>query len=123
EVDPDMRVHIRPKPLHSYGLDDQSTVLKRIALSRNLTRTGVIPIFLDDVTSRMDEDRTKNLLRALRYLARARQVVVFAHDPTTRDWALRAADQDGPISVLETTGVDQPVRQLTPINSVTRNSR
>jgi ABC-type lipoprotein export system ATPase subunit len=119
EIDADMRVHIKPRHLHSYGLDDQSTVLKRVALSRNLTRVGVIPIFLDDVTSRMDEDRAKNLLHALRYLARARQVVVFAHDPTTRDWALRAAEQDGQISVLETTGVDQPVRALTSSHGVT----
>lgn len=110
-IDRQMRVHLSSDGLRSEGLLDQATVLTRVALSRHLARGDAVgPLFLDDVTSRIDEERTQHLLSALRQLARTRQVVVFAHDPTTREWALRAAEQDPSVRVLRTLGVDQPVR-------------
>jgi uncharacterized protein YhaN len=108
--------------VRSYGLADQSTVLTRVALSRHLADDLAGPLFLDDVTSRIDEDRATNLLEALRHVARTRQVVVFSHHRATRDWALEAAGHDPSIAVLETTGVDQPVRRLSPSSSTEASS-
>jgi energy-coupling factor transporter ATP-binding protein EcfA2 len=72
----------------SHSQVDGSAVFARVALGRHLAgiRTPV-PLLLDDVTSGADEDRLFRILDRLHMIAQQRQVVVFAHDPTTTVWA------------------------------------
>jgi hypothetical protein len=42
--------------------------------------------------------------------------LMFAHDATTRNWPIRAADDDPTVLALETTGVNDLVRRLSDVD-------
>jgi hypothetical protein len=101
---------------HSYGMAEQAYLLARIMLGWHLAGDGVRgPLLLDDVTSHADPIRARGILDALLRIAQRRQVVVFAHDQTTVDWAHeRIANAAGPVHAIELTSVDSEPRGCTP---------
>jgi energy-coupling factor transporter ATP-binding protein EcfA2 len=104
KVDAFLRVHLggaaqrqgeRTRGPHSTV--DEAAVLARVAIGGYLADGGELgPLLLDDVTSGADEGRVHRLLELLTRLADRRQVVLFAHDPTTRDWAKARIGTGGP---------------------------
>jgi AAA domain len=102
EVDRHLRVHLGEagqrrggRSRGSHSTVDESTVFTRVALGRHLADGRELgPLLLDDVTSGADKERIYRLLDQLAMLARRRQVVVFAHDPTTKKWAKSRVGRD-----------------------------
>ena len=100
---------------------DESTVFTRVALGRVLAEGREPgPLLLDDVTSSADEQRIRRLLEQCAQLARFRQVVVFAHDPTTRDWAIDRSAIDRRVHLHLVQSVDAEVGYHQPPASAAR---
>ena len=97
-VDPDgLQVRVRPASgawreaaRLSHGTAEQVYLLLRAALAQYLVTTNEpCPLILDDPTAYADADRTTAVLQVLHSISTERQIVIFSHDHTVREWAQR----------------------------------
>jgi energy-coupling factor transporter ATP-binding protein EcfA2 len=87
---------------------DEYGVLCRVALGYHLIGgPDRPPLLLDDVTSTGDPGRTRRLLDRLYQSAANQQIVVFAHDPVTREWAEERPDTRPRLHVYEISSIDE----------------
>jgi uncharacterized protein YhaN len=88
---------------------DEYGVLSRVALGYDLIGDRELPpLLLDDVTSTGDPGRTRRLLDRLYQSAANQQIVLFAHDQVTRDWARERMATHPRLQLFDITSVDQP---------------
>jgi hypothetical protein len=91
----------RDAVLLSHGTAEQVYLLLRIAMVDHLTAASAesCPLLCDDITAHCDPVRTAAIMDLLHRMSRARQIIVFAQQPSIVEWA--ATNLDAPRDRIE----------------------